>query len=121
MLATRAPNGCLPCFRLQAFGPFGKHEGKAVARLAALYGCRASLQGSKASKKLVVVSRRWLVAHEFAVVFGRRGICGAAGNARPVLQGSRAGKKLVVVSREVGDSVLKWLLVVSRQRSRQRR
>lgn len=43
---------------LQAFGPFGKHEGKAVARLAALYGCRASLQGSKSNKKLVVVSRR---------------------------------------------------------------
>ncbi|KAL4436842.1 hypothetical protein ABPG75_003981 [Micractinium tetrahymenae] len=41
---------------LQAFGPCGKHEGKAVARLAALYGCRTSLQGSKSNRKLVMVS-----------------------------------------------------------------
>ncbi|KAI3425887.1 hypothetical protein D9Q98_007860 [Chlorella vulgaris] len=40
----------------EAFGPFGKHEGKAVARLAALYGCRATQQGSKTHRKLVMVS-----------------------------------------------------------------
>lgn len=44
---------------VQAFGPFGKHEGKAVARLAALYGCRTSLQGSKSNRKLVMVSLSW--------------------------------------------------------------
>ena len=58
-MLSAAP-ACIPPSLLQVFGPFGKHEGKAVARLAALYGCRASLQGSKATKKLVVVS--WLQA-----------------------------------------------------------
>lgn len=46
---------------MQVFGPLGKHEGKAVARLAAIYGCCASLQGSKSNRKLVVVSSH--VAH----------------------------------------------------------
>lgn len=41
---------------MEVFGPLGKHEGKAVARLAAIYGCCASLQGSKSNRKLVVVS-----------------------------------------------------------------
>jgi len=50
---------------LQAFGPFGKHEGKAVARLAALYGCRATLQGSKSHRKLVMVRGVWLQLEEW--------------------------------------------------------
>jgi hypothetical protein len=40
----------------QAFGPFGKHECRAVARVAALYGCRCSLQGAKTGRKLVLVA-----------------------------------------------------------------
>ena len=39
----------------QAFPPMGKHECKAVQRLAALYGVTAGLQGSS-KKKFVVVS-----------------------------------------------------------------
>ena len=42
---------------MQAFGPFGKHECKAVARLAALYGCRATLQGGGKSHRRVAMVR----------------------------------------------------------------
>lgn len=69
-LRWRPAAACLPAARCrhapashplpncaQAFGPYGKHECRAVQRLAALYGCRATLQGSKPNRKLVVVRR----------------------------------------------------------------
>ena len=50
---------------MQAFGPFGRHEGKAVQRLAALYGLRSSQQGNKSNRKIVVV-RSCLPAYPLA-------------------------------------------------------
>ena len=44
---------------LQAIGPLAKTECKAVQRLAALYGCRATLQGGSTKRKLVMVRGGW--------------------------------------------------------------